>query len=137
MARRPSTDANASAARSSIRRRQTRRRTVERTTGIEQSHKRAELFSSISHELRTPLTSVIGYTEVLLSGDAGQLNDEQIAMLGRVSVNGERLLELIEGLLGFAHERASVSGTVDMADVFLQVMLASCEADEPAPEYAL
>ena len=131
----PSSDANATAASSSIRRRKERLRAGRGDS--QQAHDRAELFSSISHELRTPLSSVIGYTEVLLSGDAGDLNDEQIAMLARVSLNGERLLELIEGLLGFAHERVSVAGTVDMADVFLKVILASCEADDQAPAYAL
>jgi signal transduction histidine kinase len=136
MARGPSTDANATAASSSIRRRKDRLR-GRRDTGIRQAHQHAELFSSISHELRTPLTSVIGYTEVLLSGEAGELNDEQVVMLGRVSVNGERLLELIEGLLGAAHERAAGGGTVDVADVFLKVFMASCEAGERTPAYAL
>ncbi len=97
---------------------------------------RAELFSSISHELRTPLTSVIGYTEVLLSGDAGELNDEQVSMLARVSVNGERLLELIEGLLGAAHERTAGGEPVDVADIFLKVFMASCEHGSRAPAYA-
>ena len=40
---------------------------------------RRETIGSIDHELRTPLTSVIGYTEIVLSGEVGDLNETQTA----------------------------------------------------------
>ena len=35
---------------------------------------KSDFISSVSHELRTPLTSIIGYTEMLVDGDAGDLD---------------------------------------------------------------
>ncbi|MBB6627766.1 PAS domain-containing protein [Nocardioides sp. KIGAM211] len=60
---------------------------------------RSDFVSSVSHELRTPLTTVLGYTEVLLSGAAGPLTDQQTGMLLRIEQNGDRLLALLEDLL--------------------------------------
>jgi signal transduction histidine kinase len=94
---------------------------------------RAELLSSISHELRTPLTSVIGYTEVLLGGDTGDLTDEQVAMLARIASNGARLLELIEGLLCAANDRNLHGATVDVSDVVLEVVRSACGGEDPVP----
>lgn len=98
---------------------------------------REELLSSISHELRTPLSSVIGYTEVVLSGEAGELNAEQQLMLSRVATNGERLLRLIEGLLDAAsvrHEQGD-GAVVDVIDVIDPVCreLQRAEAEACAP----
>src|SRR5256885_13200106 len=51
--------------------------------------------ATVSHELRTPLTSVIGYSEMLLAGLAGDLNDEQKDYLKTILDKGESLLRLI------------------------------------------
>lgn len=100
--------------------------------GRPQVDQRAELLSFISHELRTPLTSVMGYTEVLLGGDTGDLSAEQAAMLERVATNGARLFELIEALLCAAIERNLDGETVDVADVVLEAMRAAgCASDRP------
>ena len=37
---------------------------------------KTEFVSLVSHELRTPLTSIKGYTELVLDGDAGEINEE-------------------------------------------------------------
>ncbi|MGH9094214.1 MAG: histidine kinase dimerization/phospho-acceptor domain-containing protein, partial [Acidimicrobiales bacterium] len=60
---------------------------------------RTELVATVSHELRTPLTSINGYVEMLVDGDAGEVNPEQREMLEAVERNGKRLLNLIEDLL--------------------------------------
>ena len=83
---------------------------------------REELVASISHELRTPLTSVVGYAEVLVGGDAGELSCEQLAMMTKIVANADRLHQLVEGLLGAASERTSWGGPVDVAEVVLQVV---------------
>ena len=36
-----------------------------------------QFVSVVSHELRTPLTSMVGYLELVLEGEAGELTDEQ------------------------------------------------------------
>ena len=38
----------------------------------------------MSHELRTPLTSIVGYTDMLISGLAGEVSDKQRALLRSV-----------------------------------------------------
>jgi signal transduction histidine kinase len=55
--------------------------------------------SSASHELRTPLTSMVGYLELLLAGEAGELNDEQQHFLEIVSRNCDRLNRLVDDVL--------------------------------------
>ncbi len=59
---------------------------------------RADLISTVSHELRTPITSILGYTEMLGDGMAGELSAAQATMLDRVTRNSHRLLELVENL---------------------------------------
>jgi signal transduction histidine kinase len=60
---------------------------------------RSEFISSVSHELRTPLTSILGYTELLLDGDVGELAEQQSTMMAVVDRNARRLLLLIDDLL--------------------------------------
>ena len=103
------------------------------TAGRQQVHERAELLSFISHELRTPLTSVIGFTEILLGGDTGDLTPEQVAMLERIATSGERLFELIEALLCTAIERNLHGATVDVAEVIRQVLRSTGGADGLVP----
>jgi PAS domain S-box-containing protein len=60
---------------------------------------KSDFVSSVSHELRTPLTSITGYLEMLVEGDAGTLNAEQMRLVEVVERNSLRLLNLIEQLL--------------------------------------
>jgi PAS domain S-box-containing protein len=60
---------------------------------------KTEFVSLVSHELRTPLTSIKGYTELVLDGDAGEINEEVEEYLGIVFNNAERLVALVNDLL--------------------------------------
>ena len=60
---------------------------------------KSNFLATVSHELRTPLTSIIGYSEMLVAGIAGDINDEQRDFIGTIHDKGEQLLELIKGLL--------------------------------------
>jgi len=60
---------------------------------------KSEFLSTMSHELRTPLNAVIGYTEILLAGMSGELNDEQRDFQERILANGVHLLNLINEVL--------------------------------------
>lgn len=55
----------------------------------------AALLRHLHHELRTPLTTVRGYLDLLLSGDAGALNDLQREFLGEASRSAHHLAEFI------------------------------------------
>jgi signal transduction histidine kinase len=60
---------------------------------------KSNFLATVSHELRTPLTSVIGYSEMLLEGLAGGLNDEQRDYVKTIMDKGESLLGLITQIL--------------------------------------
>jgi PAS domain S-box-containing protein len=65
-----------------------------------------EFAATVSHELRTPLANVIGYLEVLSTGDAGPINGHQARVLETVHRNAERLRGLIEDLLTISRVEA-------------------------------
>jgi two-component system, NarL family, sensor histidine kinase BarA len=60
---------------------------------------KSNFLATVSHELRTPLTSVIGYSEMLLEGLAGSLNEEQREYVQTIMEKGDQLLQLITGIL--------------------------------------
>lgn len=60
---------------------------------------KSEFVSLVSHELRTPLTSIKGYVDLLMDGDAGELDEEQQEYLSIVKNNADRLVALINDLL--------------------------------------
>jgi signal transduction histidine kinase len=65
----------------------------------ELDHMKDLFVSSVSHELRTPLTSMIGYLEILLGGEAGDLSRQQQHFLEIVDRNCHRLNDLIDDIL--------------------------------------
>jgi signal transduction histidine kinase len=60
---------------------------------------KSNFLATVSHELRTPLTSIIGYSEMLLEGIAGDVVGEQREFVTTIREKGEQLLTLIKGLL--------------------------------------
>lgn len=60
---------------------------------------KSEFLANVSHELRTPLNAIIGYTEMLLDGLYGELNDKQNDRMARVTRSSKHLLALINDVL--------------------------------------
>ena len=60
---------------------------------------KSNFLATVSHELRTPLTSIIGYSEMLVEGLAGELTSEQRDFVQTIRDKGDQLLALIKGLL--------------------------------------
>ena len=60
-----------------------------------------QFLANVSHELRTPLNSVIGFSDLLLTGqvDGAALSETQRDYLDTISRNGRHLLQLINELL--------------------------------------
>ncbi|WP_407355626.1 sensor histidine kinase [Methanolobus sp. WCC5] len=58
-----------------------------------------EFLATMSHELRTPLNSIIGFSDALLEGLSGELNNKQIRYIGNISKSGKHLLSIINDIL--------------------------------------
>jgi signal transduction histidine kinase len=65
----------------------------------EMSRLKTQFLRNMSHELRTPLNSIIGYTQLILNGTYGDLNETQEDRLRKVIRNGNNLLSLINDVL--------------------------------------
>lgn len=65
----------------------------------EMSRLKTQFLKNMSHELRTPLNSIIGYTQLVLNGTYGDLNETQDDRLQKVIRNGRNLLSLINDVL--------------------------------------
>jgi signal transduction histidine kinase len=72
---------------------------------------KSNFLATVSHELRTPLTSIIGYSEMLGEGIAGELQAEQLEFVRTIHEKGEQLLQLIMSLLDLSKLE---SGTLSM-----------------------
>ena len=66
---------------------------------VELDRMKDQFVSSVSHELRTPLTSMVGYLELLMDGEAGELGEEQAHFLEIVNRNCLRLNRLVDDIL--------------------------------------
>jgi signal transduction histidine kinase len=60
---------------------------------------KTQFVSLISHELRTPLTSIKGFTELMLEGDAGELQPPVREYLDIILFSADRLLHLVNDIL--------------------------------------
>jgi signal transduction histidine kinase len=59
---------------------------------------KSQFVSLVTHQLRVPLTSVVGYTDLLLSGMVGPNNEKQQEFLGTIKRNLQRMNVLIQDL---------------------------------------
>lgn len=64
----------------------------------ESMQERAQFISTMTHELRLPLTSIKGYTDLLLQGAAGPVNEQQMSFLTVIRNNVDRMTALISNL---------------------------------------
>jgi signal transduction histidine kinase len=72
---------------------------------------KSEFMASMSHELRTPLNSIIGFTDVILEGISGEINEKQEKYLNNVKTSAMHLLDLINDVLDIAKIE---SGKIDL-----------------------
>jgi signal transduction histidine kinase len=80
-----------------------------------------QFVSTVSHELRTPLTSMVGYLEILLEGEAGELSEDQRRFLEIVNRSCDRLNRVIDDILVVARIDANRL-SYEMQDVDLRML---------------
>jgi signal transduction histidine kinase len=88
------------------------------------NHTKSVFLANMSHELRTPLNHIIGFTELLMDKNFGELNEAQEEYLGDVLTSGKHLLSLINDILDLSKTEA---GEVELlASPFnLKILLAN------------
>ena len=84
----------------------------------EQSRFKSEFLANMSHELRTPLNAVIGFSELLKDGIAGDANNQRI-FAGHIFQSGHHLLALINDILDLSKIEAGKADTA-LEDVRLE-----------------
>ena len=76
----------------------------------------------MSHELRTPLNHIIGFTELIVDNNFGEINDTQEKYLNDVLQSSRHLLSLINEILDLSKVE---SGKLDLepASVSIEILL--------------
>jgi PAS domain S-box-containing protein len=81
------------------------------TREVEADRLKIEFIGTMSHELRTPMTAIKGFTQLLLMGSVGPLNDTQGEFVGTIYSNTERMIAIINDVLDITKIE---SGSIDL-----------------------
>src|SRR3989338_5446739 len=84
-----------------------------------------EFSTMIGHELKTPLVPILGYSELLLSGDMGKLTETQNNSVKTIFDNATRLLRLIQDMLDVRKTELGKLN-LDIRDVNAKEIIAQC-----------
>lgn len=96
------------------------------------------LFSRLSHDLRAPLNAIISFSQILIDGLAGTLNDEQQQQVDIIRKSGNNLLHVIDNAAMLARsdlrDFCATPDTVAVGKMLerLQTMLADSGQGEDA-----
>lgn len=86
------------------------------------SQAKTDFLANMSHELRTPLNVIIGFTDLILDRQVGDLTPPQEEYLGDVLQSARHLLELINDILDLSKVEAATSA-LELAEVRLPDLL--------------
>jgi PAS domain S-box-containing protein len=96
-----------------------------RASELESANKELEAFSySVSHDLRAPLRAMDGFSRILLTDYAPQLDEDAQRYLNLVRDNSQQMGDLITGLLNFSRlgRQALQKKTANPKDLIERVM---------------
>ncbi len=94
-------------------------------TKVQETTKLKSAFlANMSHEFRTPLNAIIGFSDMLLSENFGDLNEKQKKFLENIFISGSHLLSLVNDILD--HSKIE-SGNINLNYEFFDANLAISE----------
>ena len=79
---------------------------LEKESAEEANRAKSEFLANMSHELRTPLNHIIGFSELLVDSQFGELNDSQAEFLQDILNSSRHLLSLINDILDLSKVEA-------------------------------
>ncbi len=85
---------------------------------------KSEFLANMSHELRTPLNAIIGFSEILIDRQGGDLNQLQEEYLRDIHQSSRHLLALINDILDLSKVEAGKM-ELELAEVSLKPLLAN------------
>ncbi len=88
------------------------------------SQAKSEFLANMSHELRTPLNHIIGFTELVVDKQCGDLNEEQKDYLNDTLQSSRHLLSLINDILDLAKVEAGKM-ELEVSEIHLPMILES------------
>src|SRR5262249_7628277 len=89
---------------------------------------KSEFLATMSHEVRTPLNIILGYNEILLDDDIGQLSAPQADILRRIRENARGLVELITTMLDVSRLEAGQL-LIEVENIEIADLLREVEAE--------
>ena len=90
-----------------------------------------EFVSTVSHEFKTPLTTISGFLTVMLEGDTGPLNAQQMKFLAIAKAASKRLSGLVSDLLDLSRLEGGAKMELGPFDLG-RLVLESVENHQPA-----
>jgi signal transduction histidine kinase len=87
---------------------------------------KSDFVSFVSHELKTPMTSIKGYSDILIKGAVGPVNETQVKFLNIIESNVDRMTVLVTDLADVSRIEAGRLhldfGAVSIAEVVGEVV---------------
>ena len=92
----------------------------------EADRRQLEFLTVVSHDLRTPLNSVIGFSQLLLEGTEGRLDQEQQVDVRKILNSGRHLLSLVNDVVDISKIESGMielsCSRVDIATVIREAL---------------
>jgi signal transduction histidine kinase len=97
-----------------------------RDQAVAANKSKTEFVSTVSHELKIPMTSIKGYSDLMIAGATGPLNDNQSDFLKTIRSNVNRMATLVSDLADIARIESGnlrlEPGAVNVADALDDVI---------------